>query len=458
VIVNRRHRRVVFRLLTRLPGTPFTPSDSERPRLRLVRAAPEPLGPVSPELVLVSPELAALVAGTPDAILVDDRRTSVDDGDTDGSSAEPTDEPSAEVRPHGGAPRGTVRYDTSDLVLERHGLTLELEDRGELRLWRLTLPRGEKVEVPAAPSGVPRRIAALLDTLLGGDDLRRVPTRSTSPEIRRLETQLLAQRRSLVAHDAGTRLAVDAENLHQLRVASRRARAFLRVARELVDAGWAAELNAALRTFGQASGDARDLDVLLEHLRSEAPTLGAPDSEGALQLIRMLERDRDELQTRLETTLDSREHRALLEQLALPVEAAAEPSGRTLAELAARELRRLVAQVCALGKAPADEKLHELRIRVKRVRYAAELGGLRGGGRTARVIQAATSLQDILGAHQDAVVAEQRIRGLAQRSADPDVAFAAGRLAERQNQRRDTLQQQLPAAWRRLRKLARDLK
>ena len=111
-----------------------------------------------------------------------------------------------------------------------------------------------------------------------------------------------------------------------------------------------------------------------------------------MQLIRMLERDRDELQAHLEATLDSREHRALLEQLALPVEVAAEPSERTLADLAARELRRLVAQVRALGKAPADEKLHELRIRVKRVRYAAELGGLRGGGRTARVIEAATSL------------------------------------------------------------------
>jgi CHAD domain-containing protein len=423
-----------------------------------VRAAPEPLGPVSPELVLVSPDLAALIAGTPDAILVDDRGTSKDDRDAEQSSAVPADETPPEVRTYGGAPRGALRYDTSDLVLEQHGLVLELEDRGELRVWRLTLPRGEQVEAPAAPSGIPRRIAALLDTLLGGDDLRRVPARSESPEIRRLEAQLLAQRRSLVAHEAGTRLAVDAENLHQLRVASRRVRAFLRVARELVDAGWAAELNAALRTFGQASGDARDLDVLLEHLQREAPTLGAPDSEAALQLTRMLERDRDELQSHLEATLDSREHRALLEQLALPVEAAAEPSERTLADLASRELRRLVAQVRALGKAPAEEKLHELRIRVKRVRYAAELGGLRGGGRTARVIEAATSLQDILGGHQDAVVAEQRIRGLAQRSDDPGVAFAAGRLAERQRQRRDALQQQLPAAWRRLRQLSRELK
>ena len=326
-----------------------------------MRSAPEPAGPVSPELVLVSPELAAIVAGTPDALIV---------GDVGAGGRGDRGADARTVAP----PGGSVRYDTSDLVLERHGLTLELENRDDLQVWRLTLPRGETVELPAGPSGVPRRIAALLDTLLGDDDLRRVPKRSSSPEIERLEAQLLAQRRSLIAHDAGARLAVDPENLHQLRVASRRARAFLRVARELVDGDWAAELNGALRRLGQASNQARDLDVLLEHLEDEAPTLGAPDSEAATQLIRMLERDRETVQAELEETLDSSAHRALLEQLALPVEVAEQPTDRTLADLAARELRRLLAQVRALGKSPADEKLHELRIRVKRVRYAAELG------------------------------------------------------------------------------------
>lgn len=404
-----------------------------------MRSAPGPAGPVSPELVLVSPELAAIVAGTPDALIVGD--------------SEPVDEETEELISHGGTPGGSVRYDTSDLVLERHGLTLELENRDDLQVWRLTLPRGETVELPAGPSGVPRRIAALLDTLLGDDDLRRVPKRSSSPEIEKLEAQLIAQRHSLIAHDAGARLAVDPENLHQLRVASRRARAFLRVARELVDGEWAADLNGALRRLGQASNQARDLDVLLEHLEHEAPTLGAPDSEAATQLIRMLERDRETVQAELEETLDSSAHRELLEQLALPVEVAEQPTDRTLADLAARELRRLLTQVRALGKSPADEKLHDLRIRVKRVRYAAELAGVRGGKHTAHLIGAATALQDILGAHQDAVVAEQRIRALAERSEDSRVAFAAGRLAERQRQRRDALQRQLPDAWRRLRKL-----
>jgi hypothetical protein len=85
-----------------------------------VRSAPGPAGPVSPELVLVSPELAAIVAGTPDALIVGD--------------SEPVDEETEELISHGGTPGGSVRYDTSDLVLERHGLTLELENRDDLQV------------------------------------------------------------------------------------------------------------------------------------------------------------------------------------------------------------------------------------------------------------------------------------------------------------------------------------
>jgi CHAD domain-containing protein len=72
------------------------------------------------------------------------------------------------------------------------------------------------------------------------------------------------------------------------------------------------------------------------------------------------------------------------------------------------------------------------------------------------VIAAATLLQDVLGAHQDSAVAEERIRALANRIGSPQVAFVAGRLAERQRQRREDLQQRLPPAWKRLRKLARE--
>lgn len=418
-----------------------------RASLRLVRAPEESLGPISPELVLVSPDLAAAVRSTPDALVVDAS------GPASGMPPLP-----ASGRPggsDGAGVRGAVRYDSRDLLLERHGLTLELATDGTGRLWRLTLARGETVEEPAEDDGVPGRIASLLATLVDGRELRRVPVRSENAEIQRLEERIAAQLRSLLAHDAGTRLASDPENLHQLRVASRRVRAFLRVARELVDADWAGEINGSLRELGRASGPARDLDVLIDHLHGQIRSLDDRDREAAAELIAALERDRNYLQNELLAALDGEQYRRLLDQLGLPVQAAVTPAARTLEQLAARELRKLIVQVRRLGKAPPDEQLHALRLRVKRVRYAAELGGLPGGARTARVIRAAMKLQDVLGEHQDAVVAEERIRAQAYLIGSPQVAFVAGRLAERQRRRRDDLQQRLPSAWRQLRRLAR---
>jgi CHAD domain-containing protein len=418
---------------------PDVPELSEFPWLRLVRAAAEP---VSPELALISPELAETVRPTPDAVVVGPEGSEEAEPEGDGSS-------------DGEAPRATARYDTADLLLERHGLMLELESRGSRRLWRLALPRGEVVEAWSNGEPAPARIESLLRALADADELRRVPARSDDPQVKRLQKRVAEQRRSLLAHDAGVRLGSDPENLHQLRVASRRLRAFLRVAREHVDESWAAEIQSALRDAGAVSGPARDLDVLLEHLREQVATLEPRDHEAAAELILALERDRAELQRGLLEALDGEPYRQLLEKLGLGIEPHDEPGARTLEQLAARELRRLVVRVRKLGSSPPDEQLHKLRIQVKRVRYAAELaGGSSGDGRSGRVIAAATLLQDVLGAHQDASVAEERIRALAYRIGSPQIAFVAGRLAERQRQRRDELQQRLPTAWKRLRKLA----
>ena len=100
-----------------------------------------------------------------------------------------------------------------------------------------------------------------------------------------------------------------------------------------------------------------------------------------------------------------------------------------------------------------------MRIKVKRVRYAMELAGAPGGKgkRTARVIAAATQMQDVLGAHQDAAVGEERLRLLAYSVDETGVAFVAGRLAERERAKRDAIHDRLPSAWKELHKVARKL-
>jgi CHAD domain-containing protein len=406
--------------------------------LRLVRATSDGVGSVSPELSLVDPVLAEAVRATPDAIVV-------------GAPGDTFDWHG----PASGALPNATAYDTPDLLLERHGLKLELVNGDGARTWRLTAARGEVVETTTSDPGVPQEIESLLTNVVLGSELVQVPTRSADPDVRRLEAHLGEQRHALVKYDVGVRIASDPESLHQLRVASRRIRAFLAVGRALVDEEWARELTDGMRALGRASTDARDIDILLEKVRDRSRSFDPRDQDSAETLLRALEEDRRALQHALIDVLNSGLHRRVLDRLALPVVPAPVPPARRLDQLAARELRRLVARVRRLGKRPGDRQLHDLRIRVKRVRYATELGGAPADKRARRVIKAATRMQDALGEHQDAVVGEERLREVAYRYDDSGVAFAAGRLAERERIRRHEIQQRLPAAWRKLRKLAR---
>jgi CHAD domain-containing protein len=71
-----------------------------------------------------------------------------------------------------------------------------------------------------------------------------------------------------------------------------------------------------------------------------------------------------------------------------------------------------------------------------------ELVSLGEGRPAARAIDAFKHLQDIVGTHQDAVVAEERLRGLARAR----TAVAAGRLIERERERKRQMRDTYPAA------------
>jgi CHAD domain-containing protein len=81
------------------------------------------------------------------------------------------------------------------------------------------------------------------------------------------------------------------------------------------------------------------------------------------------------------------------------------------------------------GKRPADAELHTVRIRTKRIRYAADAVAPLLGKSARRFAEAAADLQSVLGEHNDAVVAESWLRTWAASRRSGDAAFAAGMLA-----------------------------
>jgi len=251
-----------------------------------------------------------------------------------------------------------------------------------------------------------------------------------------LRAQLALQYERLLAHDPGTRLGTDPEDLHQFRVATRRLRAFLRAGQELLDPEWAGPLREDLRWLGGALGPVRDLDVLIEHLTAEVDALG-PERDAARPLVQLLQRRRRSARTRLRAALESDRYFELLDLLERPAPTVAE--GVTLAQIESREHRKLRQAIRALTDESADAELHEARIKTKRARYAAELAG------DTAYVKAAKVLQDVLGAHQDAVVAADRLRELATRS--PEASLAIGRLLERELSHAAECRAEWPRAW-----------
>jgi CHAD domain-containing protein len=266
-----------------------------------------------------------------------------------------------------------------------------------------------------------------------------------TPAIDHLRALLARQLARMEATEPGVRDGADARDLHGFRVAARRSRALIRASRRLVG-DRLAELDAELRWLGARSGSVRDLDVLIEHLGQVVEELG-PDRDGGEAIVAAVAGERRWAREAFVEALDSDRYRALpaMFEAALAGLTVADPDVR-LRKLAKKALKRARAAYEALGPEPSDDELHALRIRVKRARYAAELAALTEGEELTRLAEALTEVQDLIGAHQDAVVAVTRVRALA----SGEALLAAGRIIEQERGRRASARLELPHAWMRL--------
>ena len=347
-------------------------------------------------------------------------------------------------------------YDTVDRDLERLGMRVVRLPSEAGVVWRVTLPRGEQVEEwePGTHGLVPPdAIVALFGAVAAGKELVPSPPLIDDPGARRLRDMLEVQRRSLLAHDPGVRVATDPENLHQHRVAARRTRAFLRATRPYVDPAWRRSVDKPLAELSRTTGPARDLDVLIEHVRPLASAVADAERAGGDALVSLLVEARERVQADLLAALDDESYRVLLARLQLPPRLRRNAEAIPLDRVAREEFDRLTRSVSRLGKRPGPDQVHSLRISLKRARYAAELAAP-AGRKGRRFLEAARELQELLGEYQDAVVAERLLRETAVGNTATSAAFVAGRLAERQAARRQRVEKRLPASWRRLRKRA----
>jgi len=313
--------------------------------------------------------------------------------------------------------------------------------RGEL--WRaqigpLTVRPAAPGELAAPVAAAPDREEAPLtidvippDQLSGGEPIAEGARRV----LRRFFGRMLAREDAVLKDD-------DAEDVHQMRVASRRLRAALQVVEAVYDPKQIRRYRRGLRRVAQALGDVRDLDVFREHVLTYQAALPAEAREGIAPLITAIEGQRAEARATLLEDLRRRPFqkfkRAFAAFLTTPG-AELNDSGEIDATTRVRDVagsaiwRRYEqwrAHEVALEH-PRDEDLHEARIAGKRLRYTLEFFADALGPNVEQALAPLIALQECLGALQDAVVARQRIHDL-DLDGQPGVeAYLQAREAER---------------------------
>lgn len=262
------------------------------------------------------------------------------------------------------------------------------------------------------------------------------------------------------ANEAAVREGALADAVHDMRVATRRLRAALRLLEETpaFPRKRTRKLRRRLRPLARALGEVRDADVLLTDLSAYADA--RPEAAGSLGALQeRLAEQRRSAQTRLLRLLDAS---ATTRTLAHLETAFRETEGGTEAETdGERALLRVRQAAGSLLWAryedilrfedrllppatPTPQDWHELRIACKYLRYAVELLAPALGKRGKRLEQTLRRAQDTLGNFHDTVAALERITALSHGTRSTSIApeYTAELIA-----RRDALAREAPQIW-----------
>lgn len=210
--------------------------------------------------------------------------------------------------------------------------------------------------------------------------------------------------------------APDAEALHDLRVALRRLRTWLRACRPVLDDTVGGKSRRAFRTLAHATNAARDAEVALAWLQAQA---GLPPAAGAghAHLVERLTGECVESARAAATYLAKRLPRAT-ERLADELdrywrEVAVDdpepepPMAAFMAGLLRRQRARLARALRRVGSAEDVAPAHRARIAGKQLRYVLE--PLDADPRVAELVERLKVLQDGLGEFHDAQLLAERI-------------------------------------------------
>jgi CHAD domain-containing protein len=248
---------------------------------------------------------------------------------------------------------------------------------------------------------------------------------------KRFAVQLKKLRASWRFHEAESPMNA----VHDLRVASRRLRAFADVVEHGLGRRAGRRFRRRLAKIARGVSDLRNADVLALLVEHELAMASDTDRASIEHLLERLDRSRRAAERKARDQLDRVDLAVLMARLSADMDAAlrrsahAEPS---LAAFGVQHVEQRRADVLERlpqpgAAAPSDEELHRLRIAVKKLRYAAELFDSVLGRRGTELRGRMPALQEQLGRRHDlAVLIEMVTAELAKLDARGRRALARG--------------------------------
>lgn len=245
----------------------------------------------------------------------------------------------------------------------------------------------------------------------------------TNPSEWMIRQRLAALSRTLPGAQKG-----DVQAVHQARVATRR----IREALPLVARGRTGKsLKKSVRKLTRALGPVRELDVALMNL-DQFRTSGDVSEAAVARLRQLITEERQRLGAEM-VRLISHFNQAKFQKKA--IEAAArgpESSGtrdpRRIAAALSRAARRAEGLRAAMDNAAGiylPDRLHRVRIAVKKLRYGLEIAQDLSGSRATARIRTLKRVQDLLGRMHDLEMLIARTRAIQSRAGAPNLNLSA---------------------------------
>lgn len=247
-----------------------------------------------------------------------------------------------------------------------------------------------------------------------------------------LQSHLSAQIDELREREPGARID-SPDAVHRMRVACRRLRSSLATFGPLFAGPQAQHLRDQLKWLGSELGGVRDVEVMRAHLNQTAAILPV-DADLAKVLadvdLELAERHSHAHQNLIEALNSPRYAATLASLVAFVTYPQWDQKGaarHTLPGLVGRSCDRVDhAAKTAEGMLDlAGPELHEVRKAAKRARYAAEVAAPLAGSAAQRLARRMEDLQELLGRHQDSLMARALLDDLASRMSERQ-AFALG--------------------------------